>query len=61
MKIKELELLCKEVLEHHPKKVEEYKLGKKELIGSFTGEVMIKSRGKADPRDIVTILKEQLK
>ena len=34
----------------YPEKVEEYKKGKKGLIGLFMGEVMKLSNGKADPK-----------
>tara|TARA_B110000495_G_scaffold195245_1_gene202511 strand:+ start:24 stop:863 length:840 start_codon:yes stop_codon:yes gene_type:complete len=40
----------KQVIAKYPEKVEEYKSGKKGLIGLFMGEVMKLSRGKADPK-----------
>ena len=40
----------KHVISKYPEKVEEYKSGKKGLIGLFMGEVMKLSRGKADPK-----------
>jgi len=40
----------KQAIEKYPEKVEEYKSGKKGLIGLFMGEVMKLSRGKADPK-----------
>jgi aspartyl-tRNA(Asn)/glutamyl-tRNA(Gln) amidotransferase subunit B len=39
-----------EVLSKYPEKVEEYKAGKKGLLGLFVGEVMKASKGKADPK-----------
>jgi aspartyl-tRNA(Asn)/glutamyl-tRNA(Gln) amidotransferase subunit B len=39
-----------EVLSKYPDKVEEYKSGKKGLLGLFVGEVMKSSKGKADPK-----------
>ncbi|OEK05611.1 glutaminyl-tRNA synthase (glutamine-hydrolyzing) subunit B [Roseivirga misakiensis] len=45
-----------EVLHLLPKEVEAYKAGKKKLFGLFMGEVMKKSRGKANP----SVLKEKL-
>ncbi len=42
--------LIKEVLAKYPEKVEEYKAGKKGLLGLFVGEVMKASKGKADPK-----------
>jgi aspartyl-tRNA(Asn)/glutamyl-tRNA(Gln) amidotransferase subunit B len=43
-----------------PEKVEEYKAGKKGLIGLFMGEVMKLSKGKADPKLTNQMLKEIL-
>ncbi|MFT4031289.1 MAG: Asp-tRNA(Asn)/Glu-tRNA(Gln) amidotransferase subunit GatB [Siphonobacter sp.] len=45
-----LQALIDEVLASLPDKVNEYKRGKKGLIGLFVGEVMKKSRGQADPK-----------
>jgi aspartyl-tRNA(Asn)/glutamyl-tRNA(Gln) amidotransferase subunit B len=42
--------LIDQVIEQYPEKVEEYRSGKKGLIGLFMGEVMKLSRGKADPK-----------
>jgi aspartyl-tRNA(Asn)/glutamyl-tRNA(Gln) amidotransferase subunit B len=43
-----------EVLAKYPDKVEEYKNGKKGLLGLFVGEVMKASKGKADPKTVNT-------
>ncbi|UTW60714.1 Asp-tRNA(Asn)/Glu-tRNA(Gln) amidotransferase subunit GatB [bacterium SCSIO 12741] len=48
------------VLQNNPAKVEEYKQGKKGLIGMFMGEVMKMSRGKADPKLANKMLREKL-
>lgn len=42
--------IIRDVLSDHPEKVEAYKKGKKGLLAMFMGEVMKKTRGKADPR-----------
>ncbi|NQW42093.1 MAG: Asp-tRNA(Asn)/Glu-tRNA(Gln) amidotransferase subunit GatB [Bacteroidetes bacterium] len=42
--------IINEVLAKYPEKVEEYKAGKKGLLGLFVGEVMKASKGKADPK-----------
>jgi aspartyl-tRNA(Asn)/glutamyl-tRNA(Gln) amidotransferase subunit B len=42
--------IVEEVLAKYPEKVEEYKAGKKGLLGLFVGEVMKSSQGKADPK-----------
>jgi aspartyl-tRNA(Asn)/glutamyl-tRNA(Gln) amidotransferase subunit B len=39
-----------EVLKEFPLKVKEYKHGKKGIVGMFMGEVMKRSKGKADPK-----------
>lgn len=43
-------LIVEEVLKNHADKVMEYKKGKKGLLALFVGEVMKRSKGKADPR-----------
>lgn len=45
-----LQALINEVLASNPQKVNEYKNGKKGLLGMFMGEVMKKTQGKADPK-----------
>jgi aspartyl-tRNA(Asn)/glutamyl-tRNA(Gln) amidotransferase subunit B len=49
------------VIAKFPNKVEEYKAGKKGLIGLFMGEVMKLSKGKADPKLANKMLQEKLK
>lgn len=56
-----LESLVAEVLIKFPEKVQEYRKGKKGLMGLFVGEVMKLSNGKADPKITNTILLEKLK
>lgn len=60
MNKEELEKLCKEALDMYPDKVNNYKLGKTALIGLFLGEVIKKSRGKADPKEATAMLKSLL-
>ncbi|MFN5843289.1 MAG: Asp-tRNA(Asn)/Glu-tRNA(Gln) amidotransferase GatCAB subunit B, partial [Bacteroidota bacterium] len=45
-----LEVYIQQVLDKYPQKVEEYRNGKKGVIGLFMGEVMKLSGGKADPK-----------
>ena len=52
--------IVEEVLASFPQKVKEYHNGKKGLIGMFMGEVMKRSRGKADPKVANELLKEKL-
>lgn len=56
-----LETLADEVLARFPDKVQEYKKGKKGLIGLFMGELMKASGGKADPKAATRVLEEKLK
>ena len=49
-----------EIIAKYPEKVEQYRNGKKGLIGLFMGEVMKLSKGKADPKLCNQILKEKL-
>ncbi len=45
-----LQALIQETLAAWPDKVEQYRKGKKNLLGLFVGEVMKKSKGSADPK-----------
>jgi aspartyl-tRNA(Asn)/glutamyl-tRNA(Gln) amidotransferase subunit B len=47
-------------LEKYPDKVQEYRSGKKGLLGLFMGEVMKMSGGKADPKIASKLVKEAL-
>jgi aspartyl-tRNA(Asn)/glutamyl-tRNA(Gln) amidotransferase subunit B len=55
-----LEELVRRVLDEHPAKVEEYRRGKKGLLGFFVGRVMKASGGRANPRIVDALLKEWL-
>lgn len=56
-----LEPIINEILEKYPEKVNEYKKGKKGLLSLFVGEVMKRSKGKADPAITNKILLEKLR
>jgi aspartyl-tRNA(Asn)/glutamyl-tRNA(Gln) amidotransferase subunit B len=56
-----LKVIVAEVLAANPQKVEEYKAGKKSLVGMFMGEIMKKTKGKADPKVANQLLQEGLK
>lgn len=56
----ELSGLVKEVLVSLPDKVTAFKKGKKGLMGLFMGEVMKKSKGKADPKKLQQLLQKAL-
>jgi aspartyl-tRNA(Asn)/glutamyl-tRNA(Gln) amidotransferase subunit B len=53
--------IVKEVIKEFPLKVEEYKNGKKGIITMFMGEVMKRTKGKADPKRANELLVENLK
>lgn len=52
--------LIEEVLAEYPAQVAAYKKGKKGLLGLFVGEVMKRSKGKANPRVANQLLRETL-
>lgn len=58
--IDSINLVIKEVLTDFPDKVADYQKGKKGLIGMFMGEVMKKSKGKADPKVANELLRKHL-
>ena len=49
-----------EVLAGHPGEVARFHAGEAKLMGFFVGQVMKKSRGKADPKGVQTVLAERL-
>jgi aspartyl-tRNA(Asn)/glutamyl-tRNA(Gln) amidotransferase subunit B len=55
-----LQNLIDEVLTAFPDKVEQYKAGKKGLLGMFMGQIMKKSGGKADPKKTNQLLAKAL-
>jgi aspartyl-tRNA(Asn)/glutamyl-tRNA(Gln) amidotransferase subunit B len=55
-----VEPIINEVIEANPDEVEKYKGGKKALIGFFIGQVMKKSQGKANPKQVRELVTEKL-
>ncbi len=55
-----LEDLIEEVMASNPDKVKAYKNGKKGLLGFFMGELMKKSKGKADPKLANKLIRDKL-
>ena len=49
-----------EVLAAHPAEVARYKVGELKLMGFFVGQVMKRSKGKADPKGVQPVLQEKL-
>jgi len=58
---KELETAVGTVLSENPDELARYKKGEQKLLGFFVGEVMKKTKGKANPRIVNHILAEKLK
>ena len=56
-----IESVCAEVIAENPEQVAAYQGGKLGLIGWFVGQVMRKTRGKADPQLVRATLEELLK
>jgi len=52
--------LADEVLSENPRKAQEYRDGKTGLMGFFTGQVMRRTQGRADPRVVQEIFHERL-
>ncbi|MEX1238782.1 MAG: Asp-tRNA(Asn)/Glu-tRNA(Gln) amidotransferase GatCAB subunit B, partial [Cyclobacteriaceae bacterium] len=52
--------IIEEVIKEFPLKVEAYKSGKKGIVAMFMGEVMKRSKGKADPKVANALLTEKL-
>jgi len=48
------------VIASNPDKVKAYQKGKKGLIGFFMGELMKKSKGKAEPKSANALLRKKL-
>lgn len=56
----EIQALVEQAVNKFPEKITEYKNGKVGLLGLFVGEVMKLSKGKADPKLVNQLVKEQL-
>lgn len=55
-----IEKIVEETIAENPKSVEDYQAGKEKAIGFLVGQVMKKSRGKANPDMVNSLLKEKL-
>jgi aspartyl-tRNA(Asn)/glutamyl-tRNA(Gln) amidotransferase subunit B len=56
----EIQTLVEQAINKFPEKIAEYRNGKTGLLGLFVGEVMKLSKGKADPKIVNQLVKEQL-
>jgi aspartyl-tRNA(Asn)/glutamyl-tRNA(Gln) amidotransferase subunit B len=55
-----LKRIIREIIEANPREVTQYRAGKYQLLGFFVGEVMKKSKGKANPKVAGDLVKELL-
>lgn len=56
----ELERIVDEVIRENPKSVEDYRAGKKKVIGFLVGQTMKKTKGQADPEAVNRLLIDKL-
>lgn len=57
----ELSVLVEQVLAGNPGQVEQFRAGKEKIMGFFVGQIMKKTKGRADPKAVNALLKERLK
>ena len=55
-----LAAIVDEVVAGHPAQAEQFRAGKEQLIGFFTGQVMRSSGGRAEPKAVQRLLRERL-
>jgi aspartyl-tRNA(Asn)/glutamyl-tRNA(Gln) amidotransferase subunit B len=55
-----LEKIVDEILANHPKQLEQYRAGKKTMLGFFVGQVMKASKGQANPQLVNELLAKKL-
>ena len=53
--------LIDETMADNPDQVAQYRSGKDKLIGFFVGQIMKKTKGQADPKELNRLLREKLK
>jgi aspartyl-tRNA(Asn)/glutamyl-tRNA(Gln) amidotransferase subunit B len=58
--VDELTAICREVIQANPGQAEQYRAGKKAVIGWFIGQVMERTGGKADPQVVRKVLTDLL-
>jgi len=54
----ELEVAVKKIIQNNPTQAKAYKAGKKSLIQFFIGQVMMETRGKANPKIVERIIEK---
>jgi aspartyl-tRNA(Asn)/glutamyl-tRNA(Gln) amidotransferase subunit B len=55
-----LEKIIDEIIAANPKQVEQYRAGKKTVVGFFVGQVMKASKGQANPQMVNDLLAKKL-
>ena len=55
-----LEKMADELIAANPKQVEQYRAGKKTMLGFFVGQVMKASKGQANPQLVNEVLTKKL-
>ena len=56
----ELEKIIQKIIRNNQKVIEDYKKGKKEALQFIVGQIMKKTKGRANPQTIINILKRRL-
>jgi aspartyl-tRNA(Asn)/glutamyl-tRNA(Gln) amidotransferase subunit B len=57
----ELEKIVDDIISNSPDEVERFKGGEAKLMGFFVGQIMKQTKGKANPKIVNELLKNQLK
>ncbi|MFH1523142.1 MAG: Asp-tRNA(Asn)/Glu-tRNA(Gln) amidotransferase subunit GatB, partial [Patescibacteria group bacterium] len=57
----ELEKIIKDIIKKNPAQAEQYKKGKENVLQYFVGQTMAATKGKANPKVVIEILKKLLK
>ena len=56
----ELEAIIKKIIADNPSQAEDYRAGKEKLLTFFVGQTMKATRGKANPKQVNSLIKEHL-
>ena len=57
---KEIQRIVKEILNHHPKAVEDYRIKPDKALKFFMGKGMEKTQGRIDPKELIKTIKQEL-
>lgn len=56
----EADLLIEDILTKHPDELNRYRSGEKQLLGFFMGQIMAHLKGKGNPKEISSLLRDKL-